>query len=531
MATWLCILQVFAPLLLRGEAITWLPQGVVSRPSPAQLEWHSWGVGVMITWNLQSACLPTKGPANIQPCDQGGWLYDYSELESWAPYVDTEEWLNVSASFGAKYAVLVADHFSGFTLWPSQVNNATMAHTAAPLDVVGAFGASCVAKGIAPGFFYSVHDNWVYGMDNFAMGNRRAFGGPPLTAAEYEAAASAQLRELLAYPTSEIWFDAGVNFTLTPHVGALVAELAPNTVCHSCAGFTERGGPNVSGAGVGLRWMGNEEAVMPLPNWGAVGAELQPYTGDPVGAIYAPASCDTVLSEHYWFNQRNFNPSYDDKIRSTCNLVNAYLTSWGRGCNLILNLAPDWNGTISRASAAAYAAFGTAISCLWSSPIASVFNLTLFNSAAPSPADNGTAVWTLDVPFTGTPCSHGGSCFNLSLHLTEFMASAGQRIASWSVDGCFSVSCAEKDWVPLTAQLPATATVAIGARRVVALNVVAPAGASLSELRLTAVSAYPWAGTDGAPAGRAPIVLASVSLFNWAAVQSCVLGNCDLPKY
>jgi hypothetical protein len=98
------------------------------------------------------------------------------------------------------------------------------------------------------------------------------------------------------------WFDAGVNASLTPRVGTLVAELAPDVACHSCAGFDQRGAG--SGTGVGIRWMGNEQGVMPLPNWGATRANYSADGGDPLGAIFAPASCDTVLSDHFWFGER-----------------------------------------------------------------------------------------------------------------------------------------------------------------------------------------------------------------------------------
>jgi alpha-L-fucosidase len=275
---------------------------VRARPSAAQLAWEARELGVMIGWNLQAACADTAwGNATAQGCCCGGFLPTREAIAAWAPAADVDRWLDVAASFGARYAVLVADHTSGFLLWPSATTNLTLpGASATKVDVVGAFAAAALARDIAPGYFYSVHQNWILGMDGFKMGHPRAYGGPPLTAAEYEAVAIAQLRELLAYPIQELWFDSGVSSTFTPNVGAAVAAAAPDVVCHSCWGFDQRGAGNESGAGVGLRWMGNEEAVMPLPNWGAVAASYLPYGGgDPLGAIYAPASCDTVLSEHF----------------------------------------------------------------------------------------------------------------------------------------------------------------------------------------------------------------------------------------
>lgn len=487
----------------------------------------------MLGWNLQSYCVPKGANASAQACQGGDFIPNLRALQDWAPVIDTDDWMDAAASFGAKYAVLVADHFSGFLLWPSTTSNVSLAATRSTVvDAVGAFAASCAARGIAPGYFYSVHDNWVLGVDEFRAGAvPRLYGGPPLSASEYEAIALAQLRELLTqYPIEELWFDAGTSPALTPHLGALVAQLSPDVVCHSCWGFDQRGAGNESGAGVGLRWMGDEEAVMPLPNWGTVAASYLPYGGgDPLGAIYAPASCDTVLSEHHWFNAPNMR--YDNDIRSTCSLVNAYLTSVGRGCNLILNVAPDWLGTISPKAKSAYAALGTAISCLASVPLARVDNFTLYDAAGAAPLANGTSTWTLAEPVRGTPCA-AGACFNVSLRLSEATSSSGQRIGAWAVAGCFAAACAaDAAWVPLTAALPAAAATAIGARRFVHLTAAAPPAAALTALRFTVMSAYEWAGTGGAPHGKQPLVLASAALFDWTHAPSCVPAGCKLSAY
>jgi len=541
----LALLLALAPRA--AGAITWLG-AVTARPSAPQLAWQAREIGVMIGWNLQTACLPESfGNASAQACQASGFVPNLDAVEGWAPAADTERWLDVAASFGARYAVLVADHFSGFLLWHSKVSNFSMMATQTKVDVVAAFAASCAARGIAPGYFYSVHSNWLFGLDSFRMGHPRLYGGAPLSAAEYEALAMAQLRELLAYEgVSEVWFDAGVNATLTPNVGPLVAQLARDVVCHSCAGFDQRGGVNESGAGVGVRWMGNEDAIMPLPNWGATTASYTADGGDPQGAIFAPASCDTVLSQHFWFDSR-LN-SYEENIKGGCELVNAYLTSVGRGCNLILNLAPDWLGAISDKAAAAYAGLGASIACLAAAPLARAANVTLYDAAGAPPLDSGVAVWTLPSPVAGRPCGTASSlsassattCFSLSLRLAEAMAESGQRIGAWAVAGCFAAAplcTADSDWLPLTSELPASAATSIGARRFVRLEAELPsASANLSALRFTVGSAYEWAGGGGgsggaAPPGQQPLVLASAALYDWADASGCVPANCSLVSY
>jgi alpha-L-fucosidase len=504
---------------------------VTVRPSPSQLAWEAREIGVMIGWGLQAACVDKSWDnASAQECTGvagDGYLPTLEAVEAWAPAVDVDQWLDIAASFGARYAVLVADHTSGFLLWPSKTTNLTLpGYTATKVDLVGSFATAAAARNIAPGYFYSVHQNWILGMANFEMGYPRAYGGPTLTAAEYEAIAIVQLQELLAYPTQEIWFDAGVSAKFTPHVGEAVAAAAPDVVCHSCWDFDQRGDGNASGKGVGVRWMGNELGNMPLPNWGAIDASYLPYGGgNAEGDIYAPASCDIVLSKHFWFNSRQ--TAYEANIQSTCTLVNNYLTTVGRGCNMILNLAPDWLGAVSPKAVDAYAALGKAITCLSSVPLAHAENLTLFDAQAAQPLSNGIAVWLLPEPVAGAPCAGSNVCFKLSLRMSEVMATTGQRIGEWAVAGCFVAggTCADNEWVSLTSvPLPTEAATAIGARRFIELEAHVPAPAMLSALQFTVKTAYEWGGEGGGAPGAAPLMLSSVGLYDWENVSACVPG-------
>ena len=86
-----------------------------------------------------------------------------------------------------------------------------------------------------------------------------------------------------------------MDVTVNPDLGPLVRRLAPRAMCHSCAGFTQ---DNATGLGYGVRWMGNENAAMPLPSWSA--ATDCEIAGNPQASIYCPPSSDTVLRQHYW---------------------------------------------------------------------------------------------------------------------------------------------------------------------------------------------------------------------------------------
>ena len=352
---------------------------VTARPSAEQLAWMALEVGVMITFNLQTLCVPRHAAnASAQLCQVDSLAIPTLEsLRAWDPVgLSTDAWLDAAASFGARYAILVADHMAGFALWPTRATNLSIAATAwrgGRGDVVADFFASSQQRGIQPGLFYSTHFNWGLGVNLYRVGWPRMYGGEPLSQTAYEDIVLAQLSELAAYAPFEMWFDGGVNTSATPRVGPAVRALFPGALCHSCAGFTEAGPGPLGQAGRGLRWMGNEEGAMPLPSWGAADAATIAPIGLPTGAIFAPASCDTVLTEHDWF----FQPGEDAFLRSTCALTNVYLTSVGRASNLILNMAPGPSGALLPAEVAAYAALGDAVRCLWAAPLGAWDGLAL----------------------------------------------------------------------------------------------------------------------------------------------------------
>lgn len=215
-----------------------------------------------------------------------GLVPNFAALQALAlPGLDADAWLAAAQSFGARYAVLVADHMTGFALWPTRAHNASVASTAwrgGKGDVVRDFLTACAARGVAPGVFYSTHFNWVLGVNNYAVGWPRLFGGPTLTQREAEDVMLAQLEELAAYqadaqPWAEIWFDGGVDTVITPRVGPAVRALFPTAMCHSCSNFSQANATSRAG-GRAIRWMGNEEGAAPLPSWGASSAALQPCT-------------------------------------------------------------------------------------------------------------------------------------------------------------------------------------------------------------------------------------------------------------
>ena len=176
--------------------------------------------------------------------------------------LSTDQWVKAASSFGAKYIVLTLDHFSGFLLWPSATYNYSVKSTKwrqGRGDVTSDFIQSCEKQNVEHGFFYSVNKNWFMNVENFKTKS-------PKKQKEYNEIVLQQLRELFKNGSKYsnpfyIWFDAGTNPVVNPSIGPLIRSLAKDAICDECKSFA---------GDQGLRWVGNENAVAPLPNWYAV---------------------------------------------------------------------------------------------------------------------------------------------------------------------------------------------------------------------------------------------------------------------
>lgn len=222
--------------------------GVV-KPSAAHIAWHEDNLGCIIHFGMQTMVAPAE-----RTCPS------VFSADTFQPaLLQTDQWLAACSSFGARYAVLVAQHFSGFALYNTSVHNYSVAHSSwrgGQGDVVAEFLVACRRYGIRPGLYFSVHENWYFQVCNFTTKVRAK-------QAAYEQAATTQLHELAGkYGDSlaELWFDAGVGQqdTFPKRMDAWVATLPPLATCHSCSNLPQA---------KAVTWMGNEEQNMGYPAW------------------------------------------------------------------------------------------------------------------------------------------------------------------------------------------------------------------------------------------------------------------------
>ncbi len=335
-------------------------------PTQAQQEWADMELGVLIHYDI-----PVFSP-DFDFRKRWGDPLDVSIFNP--TMLDTDQWLSTAAAAGAKYAVLVAKHCSGFSLWPTEAHDYSV--KSAPWrdgkgDIVGDFIKSCKKFGIKPGLYYSVACNGYFCVDNPGT----VLSGNEDEQKAYNEMVIKQVTELWTKygELFEIWFDGGA---LPPEKGgpdvlSLLLKYQPNAVCFQ--------GPEQFPSI--LRWVGNESGLAPNPCWSTtnaadgdfIGTEQMPEigVGDPDGRVWAPAETDMpnryLLSNGGgWF----WRAGEDDLLFEPEELLERYYTSVGSNSNLLIGMVIDDRGLVPDADVEQFAAFGQLIKDRFGKPIA-----------------------------------------------------------------------------------------------------------------------------------------------------------------
>ena len=329
----------------------------LARPTTAQLAWQDMEVGMFFHFDM----------ATYAP----GWDFrlwkDLPNPNRYNPTdLDTDQWMEAAKAIGAKYAVFVAKHCSGFLQWQSDVYPYGVKQSKwrnGKGDVVGDFVKSCHKYGIKPGIYASVTANGYWEVDNPGLVNRGK-GDDPEKQAEYARVCEQMLTELWSQygELTEVWFDGGA---LPPEEGGpdmipIFQKLQPNAIVFQ-------------GALASIRWIGNESGVASYPCWATVpdmesidnDRQLMTH-GDPDGKLWLPAECDVPIRNHEWFWQ----PDDEHKLYSLDELMSMYYRSVGCNCNLLINANPDPSGLVPDADFQRYVEFGQEIHRRFGNPIA-----------------------------------------------------------------------------------------------------------------------------------------------------------------
>ena len=294
--------------------------------------------------------------------------------EKFAPMrLDTDQWIRSAQAAGAKYAVLVAKHCSGFCLWPTDAYGYSVRQSPwknGKGDIVGDFIASCEKYGLKPGLYYSPACNAYCNVDNPGT----VLSGDPAEQKKYNAIVLQQLTELWTRygKLFEIWFDGGCLPVEQggPDIAALLHRLQPDAVVF-------QGPPGTKSL---LRWVGNERGVAPEDCWATVdfkqesfdGSDERTYAGNPHGQTWSPAEAD--LPNRYkgkafeggWF----WRAGEEHAIVPAEALFDVYLKSVGRNTNMLVGMVIDDRGLFPEADAAVFAEFGGMVRQAFGRPIA-----------------------------------------------------------------------------------------------------------------------------------------------------------------
>ena len=283
--------------------------------------------------------------------------------------LDVDQWLDVAVSYGAKYAVLVAQHCSGFSMWPTDVQKSTgfnytystrySSFRGGSYDLVKDFVDSCKKHDVQPGIYYSLNQNYYLNSGHGIVLNTTLVPGQAKVSQElYGKIVLAQMRELWTNygALSEIWFDGGCSVPgISDDISNLLEELQPQAVYFGgCAKHNN------------LRWVGTESGEPGYPIW-STAMDCKAGLGDPQGNIFCPAETDTTLQEgDHWFWRKGF------PIRSLEELQKVYVHSVGRNTNLLLNTPANKSGLIEDTYADRYKEFGEWINGCFGKPVATV---------------------------------------------------------------------------------------------------------------------------------------------------------------
>jgi alpha-L-fucosidase len=320
-------------------------------PTEAQQKWADAEIGAMFHLDVQ-VFEPEYKWRETRDYQPDASVFNPKEL-------DTDQWIKAAKSAGATYAVLVAKHCSGFSLWPTKAHEYSVKN--APWkngegDIVKDFIASCKKYDIKPGLYASASANAYFHVDNPGL----VLSGNPEEQKKYNEIVKKQLIELWTQygDLFEIWFDGGV---LPPENGGIDMRLLVEKYQPDAVAFN---GPY--GYVNNIRWVGNEKGVAAYPCWSradstktAAGLILvKGLNGNPDGQFWCPGEADFALRKHAFQGGWFWHEGEEGTIRSVDDLMERYIQTVGRNTNMLLGIVVDDRGLVPEADVARLAEFG-----------------------------------------------------------------------------------------------------------------------------------------------------------------------------
>lgn len=310
------------------------PEAVGPVPTDRQLAWHQMEQYAFVHFTTNTFTDKEWGFG-----DESASVFNPTQM-------DVTQWTKTFKAAGLTGLVLTCKHHDGFCLWPSEYTEHSVKNSPykdGKGNVVAEVEKACRVDSLQFGVYLSPWDR-----------NRADYGSPSYV--EYY---RNQLKELFAAhsPVFEMWFDGanggdgfygganekrkidGRTYYDWPGTLGMIREMEPQVIFFSDAG------PDI-------RWCGNESGYVNETNWNTItpdtlyagkgGINDLLNTGEEMGTHWIPAEVDVSIRPG-WF----YHASEDSLVKTPEQLFDIYLSSVGRGSNLILNIPPDRRGLIN----------------------------------------------------------------------------------------------------------------------------------------------------------------------------------------
>lgn len=335
------------------------PSKKIVIPTAKQVEWANQEIGVLFHLDMPV----------FRPEYEWAKFGTHPDASVFNPtQLNTDQWLATAKKLGAKYAILVAKHSSGFSLWPTKAHNYNIKYSPwknGKGDIVADFIKSCHKYGIKPGIYASTGANGYLHMSN------KLADDAPVTYEEYSKIVETQLTELWTNygKLFEVWFDGGLLAMNKGGIDAtsLLKKLQPDAIAFQ----GPYNYPNL------IRWVGNEEGAAPYPCWATANSTthsdgtvvVEGLNGNPDARFWCPGESDFTLRwnssfEGGWF----WHAGDDSKIFTLKEMMKKYETSVGHNTNMLLGIVIDNRGLVPDADIKRITELGNAIKQEYGNP-------------------------------------------------------------------------------------------------------------------------------------------------------------------
>jgi len=283
--------------------------------------WKDAKFGMFIHWGIYSVPSGKWGDVTTY----GEWIMHSAKIPR-AEYAalagkfnptrfNAEEWVKLAKDAGQKYIVITSKHHDGFAMFGSKASRYNIVDaTPFKRDILKELAEACRKEGMKLGFYYSQAQDW-YHPGGAVSGNVEWDETHKGDMNKYvEEIAIPQVKEILANygDVAVLWWDTPTN--MTKEMAQKLAELTkpyPNLITN-----------NRLGAGMGGDLETPEQFV--------------PATGFP-GRNWEV--CMT-MNGHWGYN------AYDDRWKSTTDLLRKLIDIVSKGGNYLLNVGPNQYGII-----------------------------------------------------------------------------------------------------------------------------------------------------------------------------------------